>query len=31
MAIFVASPFGASVRGTRDQARRMNAWAITSG
>ena len=25
MAIFVASPFGASVRGTRDQARRMNA------
>jgi branched-chain amino acid transport system permease protein len=25
MAIFVASPFGASVRGTRDQPRRMNA------
>src|SRR5262249_2463304 len=25
MALFVASPFGASVRGTRDQARRMNA------
>jgi branched-chain amino acid transport system permease protein len=25
MAIFVASPFGASVRGTRDQARRLNA------
>jgi branched-chain amino acid transport system permease protein len=25
MAIFVASPFGASVRGTRDQARRMSA------
>ena len=25
MAIFVASPFGASVRGARDQARRMNA------
>src|SRR5262249_508864 len=25
MAIFVASPFGASLRGTRDQARRMNA------
>jgi len=25
MAIFVASPFGAGVRGTRDQARRMNA------
>ncbi len=25
MAIFVASPFGTSVRGTRDQARRMNA------
>ncbi|HXJ79734.1 MAG TPA: branched-chain amino acid ABC transporter permease [Candidatus Methylomirabilis sp.] len=25
MAIFVGSPFGASVRGTRDQARRMNA------
>jgi branched-chain amino acid transport system permease protein len=25
MAVFVASPFGASVRGTRDQARRMNA------
>ncbi len=25
MAIFVASPFGATVRGTRDQARRMNA------
>jgi branched-chain amino acid transport system permease protein len=25
MAIFIASPFGASVRGTRDQARRMNA------
>jgi branched-chain amino acid transport system permease protein len=33
MAIFVASPFGAAVRGTRDQARRMtalgfNVWAI---
>src|SRR4030095_8998514 len=25
MAVFVASPFGASVRGTRDQPRRMNA------
>ena len=25
MSVFVASPFGASVRGTRDQARRMNA------
>ena len=25
MAVFVGSPFGASVRGTRDQARRMNA------
>jgi branched-chain amino acid transport system permease protein len=25
MAVFAASPFGASVRGTRDQARRMNA------
>src|SRR5262249_7742866 len=25
MAIFVASPFGATVRGTRDEARRMNA------
>jgi branched-chain amino acid transport system permease protein len=25
IAVFVASPFGASVRGTRDQARRMNA------
>src|SRR2546425_1231602 len=25
MALFVASPFGASVRGTRDQSRRMNA------
>ena len=25
MAVFVRSPFGASLRGTRDQARRMNA------
>ena len=25
MAVFVASPFGATVRGTRDQPRRMNA------
>ena len=25
MALFVRSPFGASLRGTRDQARRMNA------
>ena len=25
MAVFVASPFGASLRGTRDQPRRMNA------